>query len=53
MTLKLYRKFRADLLEWAKVYRANDCPIVGGSALRSTRRQMAMLRDAYFRGEAY
>jgi hypothetical protein len=52
MSLKLYRKFRADLLEWAKVYRGMD-PEVFGSALRSTRRQMAMLRAGYYYGEAY
>ncbi len=54
MNPELYRKFRADLLEWCAHYRAiakNDCEIVGKAATRALRRQMAHLRQAYFIGD--
>jgi hypothetical protein len=53
MSQALYSKFRADLLEWCRFYRAysaNECPTVGRVAHRAIRRQMAHLRQSYFVG---
>ena len=56
MSQALYRKFRADLLEWCAHYRAmtrNDCEIVGRVGHDAIRRQMAHLRQSYFVGNIY
>lgn len=67
MTSAQYAGFRRDLLKWSRYYQwkiDNDgrkvewSPIASGpieyaSALRSTRRQMRMLRDGYYRDGIY
>lgn len=69
MTRAQYRRFRADLLQWAKVYKKKISPASSSgepwtrswegnpieftSALKSTRKQMALLRKAYYKGCIY
>lgn len=53
MTLELYRKFRADLLEVCDYWRETHPGIAERYLIPRLRQQMAMLRAAYFRGEPY
>jgi hypothetical protein len=53
MSIQLYRKFRADLLEVCDYWRAEHPGVAERYLIPRLRRQMVMLRGAYFRGEAY
>jgi len=53
MSIQLYRKFRADLLQVCDHWREVHPGVAEKYLIPRLRQQMVMLRAAYFRGEAY